>query len=522
MESARPDPPGTPKLGLVPLDVLSQLGRGAADDGVSRTTAQVALTAPPPNVVVTSAIPGPEGLVPDDAGAAVAAEHRIDLLRRLRRAGASGSAGEATVIELEDDTTERLVVLGLGDGSPAAARQAGAAMATHIRDVERVLCSATASLSRESLRALCEGLLLASYRFSRKSGNKSDASAPFVQLAVASVARSQPVLDLAVATARSVVLARDLANTPGNDKSPRWIAQRAADLAAEAGQKLTVLDGARLQRDGFGGILAVGSGSTNPPCLIMMEQRGDTSAPHVVLIGKGVTFDSGGLSIKPADAMKNMKTDMAGAAAVLGVMRALPALGVSTRVTALLPCAENMPGAAAMRPGDVVTHFGGSTSEITNTDAEGRLLLADALAFARARLRPDVVIDVATLTGAASVALGRGHAALFSNSEGLAESLERAGEAAGEPMWLMPLADEYRPSLDSAVADFRNTTVAGGPGAIQAALFLRQFVGDERWAHLDIAGPARCEKSHREISRGATGYGVRALLRWLEQGSALW
>ncbi|MDP3972164.1 MAG: leucyl aminopeptidase [Candidatus Nanopelagicales bacterium] len=524
LESARLDPPGMPKLGLVPLDLLSQLGKSAADaEGITRVVAQTVVVAPPPNVVVASAIPGPEGLVPDDAGTAVAAEHRIDLLRRLRRAGASGAAGEATVIELEDDTTERLVVLGLGDGSPNAARQAGAAMAAQTKGVERVLCSATASLSREALRALCEGLLLASYRFSRKTGDKAgEPSSPFVQLAVASVARSQPVLDLAVATARSVMLARDLTNAPSNEKNPRWIAQRAADLAAEAGQKLTVFDRERLYRDGFGGILAVGAGSAQPPCLIMIEHKGEAGAPHVVLIGKGVTFDSGGLSLKPADAMKNMKTDMAGAGVVLGVMRALPALGISMRVTALLPCAENMPGAAAMRPGDVITHFGGRTSEVTNTDAEGRLLLADALAFAEGRVHPDAIVDVATLTGAAAVALGRSHAALFSNDEGLAESLERAGELGGEPMWLMPLADEYRGKLDSSVADALNTSLDSGPGAIQAALFLQQFVDGRRWAHLDIAGPARAEKAVREVSRGATGYGVRALLRWLEQGPALW
>lgn len=524
IESGRSDPPGMPKLGLVPLDALSEIGSTVSDETTSSRKLATVAVAPPPNIVVVSATVGPDGLVPDDIGLALASDYRIDLQRRLRRADAQGKPGEATVIDLEDDITEQLVVLGLGDGSPHAARQAGTAMAGCIRGVERVLCAVTASLSHEAMRALCEGLLLASYRFTLKTDRKlDDQVSPFVQLAVAGVATSQPVLDRAVNTARSVAVARDLSNTPGNDKSPLWLAQRASTLAAESGLRVTVFDAARLRREGFGGLLAVGAASSNPPCLVTIDHRGESGAPHVVLIGKGITFDSGGLSLKPWDSMPMMKTDMAGAACVLGVMRALPAQGLGVRVTALLPCAENMIGADSFRPGDVVTHFGGRTSEIVNTDAEGRLILADAIAYADDRLRPDVILDVATLTGAATVGLGRHFGALYSNDDGLAQSLISAGQASNDRLWRMPLESAYDKQLESSVADTSQTARSGGSaGSIVAALFLQQFVGERRWAHLDIAGPARADKASGEITKGATGFGVRVLLRWLESAPGLW
>lgn len=511
-----------PRLGLVPLDALAGIGGQVAEE--QTRVAAAAAVVPPPNIVVVSAAPSPDGLVPDDVGIALATEHRIDLPRRLRRSEATGKAGESTTVELEDDTTEQLVVLGLGDGSPQAAGEAGAALARSTRGVERVLCGLTASLSRQSLRAFCEGLLLASYRYSLKSeADAADAVSPFVQLAVAGIATSQPVLDTAVATARSVAFARDLGNTPSNEKNPGWLAERATAVAAESGQRITVFDKARLAREGFGGLLAVGAASANPPCLIRLDHRGESGAPHVVLVGKGVTYDSGGLSIKPSEMLVSMKTDMAGAACVLGVMRALPAQGVGVGVTALLPCAENMIGADSCRPGDVIKHFGGRTSEILDTDAEGRLVLADALAYADLRLRPDAIIDVATLTGAATLGLGRQYGALYSNDDRLAQALVSAGEVGNDRLWRMPLEAEYICDMESSVADLANVGHdRGAAGSILGALFLEQFVGGRRWAHLDIAGPARAEKAVRDISRGATGFGVRALLRWLEQAPELW
>jgi leucyl aminopeptidase len=320
-------------------------------------------------------------------------------------------------------------------------------------------------------------------------------------------------------TAQAVRFARDLSNTPSLEKSPAWLAEAAAGAVRDSEVEAKVRDEKQLRAGGFGGILSVGSGSTRPPRLIELSWRPRSARTHVVLVGKGITFDSGGLSIKPADGMTPMKTDMSGGAVVIAVMSALSALGVRARVTGLVPAAENMPSGTAYRPGDVITHYGGKTVEVLNTDAEGRLVLADALAYADARLRPDVLVDVATLTGAATLGLGRTHGAMYATDDVLAGEFVAAAYVGGESVWRMPLVEDYRPSLDSSVADLRNI---GDPrahfsgGSIVAALFLREFTGGRRWAHFDIAGPGRSDKDDGEITRGATGYGVRLLLRWLE------
>ncbi len=518
-----------PTLALVSLDALASIGATTDPDLESAARVARATASPPANTVVTSSTPGSDGVVPDDGGVRLAAEHRIDLARRLRRAEAVGKAGEVVVIELEDDTTQQLLVLGLGDGSVDSARIAGAALAKEIDQSERVLCTASAAMSRQALRAFCEGILLASYRFSRKSSvsRKSGDNRPktpvVVELVVAGIATAAPVLAAAVATAHAVAFARDLTNTPSNEKTPQWIAEKAQAVAAEAGLAIRVLDESRLVKERFGGILAVGSGSAAPPRLVILSHRGEVGAAHVVLVGKGVTFDSGGLSIKPADAMPLMKTDMAGAAAVLAVMGALPVLRIPTRVTALLACAENMPSGSAYRPGDVVRHYGGRTSEVLNTDAEGRMVLADALAYAAEKLKPDAVIDIATLTGAATLGLSHQFAALYSDDDGLAQALERAGRASNDNLWRMPLVAEYRSSLDSPIADITHVSRDNvGAGSIIAALFLREFTGGRRWAHLDIAGPGRATADRQELMLGATGFGVRVLLRWLESSPELW
>jgi leucyl aminopeptidase len=237
-----------------------------------------------------------------------------------------------------------------------------------------------------------------------------------------------------------------------------------------------------------------------------------------VLVGKGITFDSGGLSLKPNDGMVAMKADMAGGAAVIGAMSALRALQIPVRVTGLVAAAENMPSGSAYRPGDVIRHYGGRTVEVLNTDAEGRLVLADALAYADAKLNPDQVVDLATLTGAATLALSRRIGALFSNDERLATALLAAGDSSGDRLWRLPLTEDYRSALESPVADLahvpRDRKVQGG--AITAALFLREFAGPRRWAHIDMAGPGKIDADEHENSKGGTGYGVRLLLRWLE------
>jgi leucyl aminopeptidase len=299
------------------------------------------------------------------------------------------------------------------------------------------------------------------------------------------------------------------------------MARRAVRLAADHGLRVKVWDAAALKKDGFGAILAVGSGSARPPRLVQLGYEPASWRQHVVLVGKGITFDSGGLSLKPSSGMLTMKTDMSGAGAVLATMTVLRELGVAVKVTGLLPLAENMPSGSAARPGDVVVHYGGRTTEITNTDAEGRLVLADAMAYAVDRLAPDVLVDIATLTGAASVGLGRHHGALFSTDPRLTESLMRASADAGEQMWPMPLVEDYRVVMNSSIADFANTSRDRrvGGGAITAALYLREFAGGLPWAHLDIAGPARAEADAGEVTKGTTGFGTRLLTRWLEEMS---
>jgi leucyl aminopeptidase len=389
----------------------------------------------------------------------------------------------------------------------------------------RVATDVADGCGAESVRAYVEGLLLAAYGFRATGARQDPAGAPVAAVDLHLSGRVQravrDAVDLAAVTGRAAHTARDLANTPSNEKDPAWLAARARDLGRRSGLEVTVRDEKQLAREGFGGIVAVGAGSSRPPRLVQLRYRPGRvrrGAPHVVLVGKGITFDSGGLSLKPREAMVPMKTDMAAAGAVVAVMAGLRDAGVQVPVTALVAAAENMPGASALRPGDVITQYGGRTVEVFNTDAEGRLVLADALAFADAHLEPDLLVDVATLTGAASLGLGRRHAALYSTDEDLASGLLAAGDSSGDRLWRMPLVEDYRSALDSEVADLSNISrdphVSGG--SITAALFLREFAGDRRWAHLDIAGPARSDRDEHEVSRGGTGFGARLLLRWLE------
>jgi leucyl aminopeptidase len=433
----------------------------------------------------------------------------LDLALLVARASSPGKAGEVVDVPVArpDSPVERLLLVGLGDGSPQAVRRAGAAIGRRASKGARVAADTGTGLDALALRAHVEGLLLATYRFSLAS-TAEPTKLRQVDLHLGARAERRRALASAAVTARAVHLARDLANTPSNEKDPAWLARRATQLGRRAGLEVSVRDEKALRAEGFGGLLAVGAGSARPPRLIELRyqpERPARRAPHVVLVGKGITFDSGGLSLKPRESMLPMKTDMAAGGAVIAVMLALGDLGVRARVTALVAAAENLPGASAYRPGDVITQYGGRTVEVFNTDAEGRLVLADALAYADAHLEPDVLIDMATLTGAASLGLGRRHAALFTADEALAGELSKAGEASGEHVWRMPLVEDYREALDSQVADLshvsRDRSISGG--SITAALFLREFAGARRWVHLDI-------------TKGATGFGARLLLRWLE------
>ena len=313
---------------------------------------------------------------------------------------------------------------------------------------------------------------------------------------------------------RATGLARDLANTPSGDKDPVWLAGTAARLAGTVpGLRATVRDEHWLAEHGFGGVLAVGGGSARPPRLLELAwdpPGGSPIAEHLVLVGKGVTFDTGGISIKPADGMHLMRTDMSGGAAVIATLLAVGQLRLPLRVTGLVPCAENHVSGAAYRPGDVVRQVNGTTTEVTNTDAEGRLVLADALAHAVRTLAPSTLVDVATLTGAMKVSLGLRTGGLFATERELAERIQAAGEAAGEPWWHMPLIDDHAEALRSDIADLRQCPP--GPGGVTAAMFLREFTGGLPWAHLDIAGPARAEKDYDEVNAGGTGFATRTLI----------
>jgi leucyl aminopeptidase len=452
----------------------------------------------------------------------------VDLTQVAALEGLKGSAGEVTRAPWApgpgSPPVDRVLLVGVGDGGVPAVRSAAAALARGLRGRDR-LVTPLGGEGGAVAQAVAESLVLASYTPPR-AGVTEPPKPPVRRVDVVGRPRRGDLgADLlqGATVADATVLARDLANTPASTKGPSWVAGRARRVAAEVGLTCHVRERRELLAEGFGGLLAVGGGAQRPPRLVEVawtppQDEGRRPAPHVVLVGKGITFDTGGISLKPREAMVPMKTDMTGAAVVLAVVRACARLGVRVRVTALLPLAENALGAGSYRPGDVVRQYGGRTVEIRNTDAEGRIVLADALAYADAHLDPDVVVDVATLTGAATLGLGRGHAALFTPDDRLATALQRAGESSGEPVWRLPLTEDYRSALDSDVADICHiSTVDGvGAGAGLAALFLREFTGGRRWAHLDIAGPARSERDQGVVSRGGTGFGARLLLRWLE------
>jgi leucyl aminopeptidase len=445
------------------------------------------------------------------------AELGVNVAAVLQGEHADGKPGEIVSVAAPGRPGTRVLLVGVGDGTEPALRKAAAALARAARSSESLATTLAQGQDAASVRAVAEALGFASYRFTRRSEDSPPALAR-IDLVLDSPARLRKQLDAAATVVDAVHLARDLANTPSKQKSPEWLAERAKAVGAAAGLSVTVRDEKALAAEGFGGVLAVGRGSSRPPRFVEMTWSPRGAKSHVVLVGKGITFDSGGLSLKPPDSMPAMKTDMAGGAAVIATMTALRALGVTAKVTGLIPMAENLPGANATRPGDVIRHYGGLTSEVLNTDAEGRLVLADALAYAVTRLEPDVVVDIATLTGAASLGLGKRHGALYTTSDDLRDALVGAATAAGERLWPMPLVADYRPALDSSIADLRNIgrrelNISGG--SIVAALFLREFVADVPWAHLDVAGPARADADEDEVTKGATGFGVRTFCSWL-------
>ena len=437
-------------------------------------------------------------------------------------AGSTGSTGRGV-----DGDVEQVMLVGLGTGRGQDYRRAGAVIARAARKRGPAATSIGALADDDQLAAFTEGLVLGSFGFSRKSGDGKEPKAPVVVLTDVSADEAaggtggassrQAVVDRATVRAKASCRSRAFALTPSNEKGPVTLEQWAREAADAAHLDITVWDEKKLAAEGFGGILAVGSGSAYESRFIRLDyspRRARRTTPHLVIVGKGITFDSGGLSIKPRDAMMTMKRDMTGAGVVIAVMGALRDLNVPVRVTGLVPSAENAFGGSSMRPGDVITHYGGRTSFVGNTDAEGRLVLADALAYAAKHIDATAVVDIATLTGAGKMALGLTLGALFADDDELAAALQAAGQAAGEPLWRLPLHDEYEPLLEEMSADATNA--ARGPGSITAALFLQHFTGDAPWAHLDIASVGDSPKDAFEYTQGATGFGSRLLLRWIE------
>jgi leucyl aminopeptidase len=367
-----------------------------------------------------------------------------------------------------------------------------------------------------ALAAVAEGTALAAYRFQRhKSAPDPDlAAATLLVDGDGSLAAAEAVLRRAEVAARATAAARDLVNEPASRINPATLAAEAVRLARAAGLEHRVLAGPALRRGRFGAVLAVGGGSASGPRLVELRHRPANPRRHVALVGKGVTFDSGGIDLKRGAGMDGMKDDMAGAAAILAAVMAAATLGLPTAVTAVLPLVENMPGGSAMRPGDIITARNGVTVEVTNTDAEGRLILADGLALA-AEAEPDAILDLATLTGSVVYGLGLGCTGVFGNTPALTAEVLAAAARAGELACELPLIEDYRRFLDSEVADLRNATNEPGD-SVQAALFLREFVAGTPWVHLDIAGPATAKEARYYQPKGASGWGVRTLLAFLE------
>jgi leucyl aminopeptidase len=455
------------------------------------------------------------------------------------RRGFTAKVGE-TLVVLSAGDEPAVVYLGGGDAgtfnvdtlrrvSAAFARAAGRS-GTAVLVVPESLTGGTGTDGhrtdghRRATQAVAEGAVLATYRF---VGHKSEDDGGQVDRLVV-LGRG---LDTDAATrgigrgvriARAVTLARALVNEPPSSMTPRRLAEIAEEeLGAQGAVTLEVWDERRIADERLGGLLGVARGSAEPPRLIRASYEPadpvevDGRVPHVVLVGKGITFDSGGLSLKTAGGMESMKMDMSGSAAVIATVSACSDLGVRVRVTGLTPVTENMPGGRATKPGDVLTIRNGNTIEVLNTDAEGRLILADGLSLA-AELEPDAIIDLATLTGACVVALGDSVAGLFGNDDDLNALVGAASARAGEPTWPLPMPEAYQKHIESNVADMKNMGKSGEAGAIAAALLLARFVNEVPWVHLDIAGPAWSDEDSGFVRKGATGFGVRTLLELLD------
>ena len=432
--------------------------------------------------------------------------------QQLERAGFEGKADQ---VHVWPESGRGRALAGLGPEAELdhrSFRRAGAALARACSRYGRAGVELSADAVAGARRALAEGIVLGAYSFTDLKSDPAEAKLRRVDVAGSAGARARGEVERGAAVAAGQCLARDLVNEPGGSLTAPALAARTAEIGRSAGLGVKVWTEAEIKRRKLGGLLGVNRGSTNPPRFVELDHRPEGKARgSLALVGKGVTFDSGGLNIKTMAGMLTMKMDMAGAAAVIGAMSVIGALAPPVRVRAFLPMTDNMLGGDATRPGDVLKIRNGKTIEVVNTDAEGRLILADALSLA-SEARPDAIVDLATLTGACMVALGPRIAGLMGNNQNWVDQIRSAAAAAGERVWSLPLPRDYESQFESNVADMKNL---GGPhgGAITAGLILERFVADGiAWAHLDIAGPAYSDADYAENPKGGTGFGVRTLV----------
>jgi leucyl aminopeptidase len=479
---------------------------------VTLSTSQASPATAEADALVIGIVSGPDGAVPVTDGITE------DLVAALRTLGATGEAEEITKVPASGFGAPLVVAVGLGapaaDGKPFDAERLRRAAGAVIRDlvgrkhvVMRKIALALPATDPSEAEAVATGALLGGYSFRKYRASQQDTETDVILLTDQEDAarRGQVIAD-------AVNLNRDLVNIPPRDLAPADMAAQAERIAADLGLGIEVLDEKALEEAGYGGIIGVGQGSTRPPRLVRLSYTGGGST--VVFIGKGITFDSGGLSLKPPKSMETMKSDMSGSAAALAAIAAVARLKLPVNVVSYLALAENMPGGAAQRPSDVITMYGGTTVEVLNTDAEGRLVLGDALARSAAD-NPDLVVDIATLTGAQVVALGKRTTGVMGSSEDVAADVATALGAVGEPAWPMPFPEELRKGLDSMVADLTNVAADRAAGMLLAGVFLREFAPEgTRWAHLDIAGPAFNEGGPFGYTpKGGTGSAVRGLIK---------
>lgn len=417
--------------------------------------------------------------------------------------------------------SRRLLLVGIGDKplDVTAWQKVGATIA---RQAKTSKCSSiTLSATKSTLQALVEGLYLGSYEFLqyKKNDEEKKSSIENVVICVSEkeIDSAADILKIAHLTSQATVFARDLVNEPSSMTTPTHLSFVATTLAKTYGYGVEILGVSEMKKLNMNALLSIARGSDEEPQFIKLEYVSSKATKTVCLVGKGITFDSGGLSLKPGNSMETMKCDMAGAASILGVFSVLSRIQPDVNVIGLIAATENMPSGKAVKPGDVVTAMNGKTIEIANTDAEGRVILADAVSYAQEFVKPDVLIDLATLTGACVVALGEDIAGLFSNNTDLSEILKEAAIKSGEKIWELPLVDAYKELMKSHIADIRNISKSRYGGAITGALFIGAFVSESLpWAHLDIAGPAFAERDEHVTPYGGTGFGVRTLLWYLQ------